>query len=234
MLDIFTKSLSKLFGTKSDRDLKEIQPIVNQILVEYAKLASLSNDQLRGKTTEFKKRIVDHSEKENLIRDLFIVGIETGARYSDFINIKPHYIVDNKLTLNPIKTSNNKKNRVEIPISSKFRSILNKRNGILPNYEGELTEFNKQISELAKKEGINSKVVIYKKIGGKLIENVFKKFELVSSHTCRRSFISLKFLSGMPAQALMTFSGHKTERSFLRYLKLENQVVFEKYKHYFN
>ncbi len=65
MLDIFTKSLSKLFGTKSDRDLKEIQPIVNQILVEYAKLASLSNDQLRGKTTEFKKRIVDHSEKEN-------------------------------------------------------------------------------------------------------------------------------------------------------------------------
>jgi preprotein translocase subunit SecA len=65
MLDIFTKSLSKLFGTKSDRDLKEIQPIVNQILVEYSKLASLSNDQLRGKTTEFKKRIVDHSSKEN-------------------------------------------------------------------------------------------------------------------------------------------------------------------------
>jgi len=65
MLDIFTKSISKFFGTKSDRDLKEIQPIVDKILVEYAKLGTLTNDQLRGKTIEFKKRIADHSAKEN-------------------------------------------------------------------------------------------------------------------------------------------------------------------------
>lgn len=174
------------------------------------------------------------NEKENLIRELFIIGIETSLRFSDFIRIKPHYIVGDKLTLNPNKTKNNKKNKVEIPISSKFRSILSKRNGIPPIYEGELTEFNKQIRELAKKAGINSQVVITRKIGGVLIETIYEKFELVSSHTCRRTFITLKFLSGMPAQALMVFSSHKTERSFLKYLKLENHVVFEKYKHYFN
>ena len=174
------------------------------------------------------------TEKENLIRELFIIGIETSLRFSDFIRIKPHYIVGDKLTLNPNKTKNNKKNKVEIPISSKFRSILSKRNGIPPIYEGELTEFNKQIRELAKKAGINSQVVITRKIGGVLIETIYEKFELVSSHTCRRTFITLKFLSGMPAQALMVFSSHKTERSFLKYLKLENHVVFEKYKHYFN
>ena len=65
MLDIFTKSISKFFGTKSDRDLKEIQPILDQTLLEYPKLAALSNDELRGKTTEFKKRIADRSSKEN-------------------------------------------------------------------------------------------------------------------------------------------------------------------------
>ncbi len=64
MLDFFTKSVSKLFGTKSDRDLKEIQPIVDKILVEFPKLASISNDALRGKTIEFKKRIKDFSAKE--------------------------------------------------------------------------------------------------------------------------------------------------------------------------
>ena len=64
MLDFFTKSISKFFGTKSDRDLKEIQPIVEQILAEYPKLASLSNDQLRGKTAEFKKRIAEFSAAE--------------------------------------------------------------------------------------------------------------------------------------------------------------------------
>lgn len=64
MLDFITKSVSKLFGTKSDRDLKEIQPIADQVLVEFPKLATLSNDQLRTKTAEFKKRIADHSAKE--------------------------------------------------------------------------------------------------------------------------------------------------------------------------
>ncbi len=65
MLDIFTRSLSKLFGTKSDRDLKEIQPIADKVIAEFPKLASLSHDQLRGKTLEFKKRIADRSSKEH-------------------------------------------------------------------------------------------------------------------------------------------------------------------------
>ena len=60
MLDFLTKSVSKFFGTKSDRDLKEIQPLVEQILVEYSKLTNLTNDQLRAKTLEFKKRISDN------------------------------------------------------------------------------------------------------------------------------------------------------------------------------
>lgn len=64
MLDFFTKNISKLFGTKSDRDLKEIQPFVDRVLEEYPKLANISNDQLRAKTQEFKKRIADFSSEE--------------------------------------------------------------------------------------------------------------------------------------------------------------------------
>lgn len=64
MLDFITKKISKIFGTKSDRDLKEIQPILDNILEEFPKLANISNDELRAKTTEFKKRISDFSTKE--------------------------------------------------------------------------------------------------------------------------------------------------------------------------
>lgn len=64
MLDFITKSVSKIFGTKSDRDLKEIQPIVEKILSVYPKFSSLSNDELRAKTAEFKKRIIDNSSVE--------------------------------------------------------------------------------------------------------------------------------------------------------------------------
>lgn len=49
--------LSKIFGSKSARDIKHIQPLVDKIKAEYEKLQSLSNDELRAKTSEFKQRI---------------------------------------------------------------------------------------------------------------------------------------------------------------------------------
>ncbi len=64
MLDFITKKISKIFGTKSDRDLKEIQPILNNILEEFPKLANISNDELRAKTLDFKQRIADFSSVE--------------------------------------------------------------------------------------------------------------------------------------------------------------------------
>ncbi|MBL7891839.1 MAG: preprotein translocase subunit SecA [Bacteroidia bacterium] len=71
MISSITKSISKLFGTKSDRDVKEIQPIVDEILEAHKAIEKLSNDELRGKTAEFKKRIADHiSKEENEIKQL--------------------------------------------------------------------------------------------------------------------------------------------------------------------
>ena len=57
MLDIITKGIAKLFGNKSDRDVKEVFPYVEKINTEYAKLAAISDDELRAKTSEIKERI---------------------------------------------------------------------------------------------------------------------------------------------------------------------------------
>ncbi|WP_345950575.1 MULTISPECIES: preprotein translocase subunit SecA [unclassified Mucilaginibacter] len=51
--------ISKLFGSKSERDVKSIQPLVEKIKGEFAKLDNLSNDELRAKTTDFKARIAE-------------------------------------------------------------------------------------------------------------------------------------------------------------------------------
>ncbi|MGB4399407.1 MAG: preprotein translocase subunit SecA [Daejeonella sp.] len=51
--------LNKLFGSKSDRDIKIIQPLVEKTKQEYAKLSGLSNDELRQKTLDFKARIAE-------------------------------------------------------------------------------------------------------------------------------------------------------------------------------
>lgn len=57
MLDIITKGITKIFGTKSERDLRELTPYVGKINGEYKTLQSISDDELREKTTEVKLRI---------------------------------------------------------------------------------------------------------------------------------------------------------------------------------
>ncbi|HAE14204.1 MAG TPA: preprotein translocase subunit SecA, partial [Bacteroidetes bacterium] len=58
---MFTKSLSKLFGgNKYEKDIRAIEPLVAQTNEHFARLSSLTNDQLRGKTNEFRQRIADH------------------------------------------------------------------------------------------------------------------------------------------------------------------------------
>jgi preprotein translocase subunit SecA len=71
MLDFLNKSISKVFGSKQDRDLKELNPYVAKINGEFDKLKSLSNDQLRSKTAEFKKRITEYlTEVDTQINNL--------------------------------------------------------------------------------------------------------------------------------------------------------------------
>ncbi|QNL21777.1 preprotein translocase subunit SecA [Hyphobacterium sp. CCMP332] len=54
MINLITKGLSKIFGTKSERDIKEILPLVEKINEEYSKLDKLSHDELRGETEKLR------------------------------------------------------------------------------------------------------------------------------------------------------------------------------------
>lgn len=71
MLEGFVEVLSKLFGSKHERDVKELQPVIDHILEIEKELLSVSHDELRMKTDEFKKRIRDRiAEKEQQKIDL--------------------------------------------------------------------------------------------------------------------------------------------------------------------
>ena len=60
MINSIVSNIQKLFGNKADKDVKALQPYVGMIHAEYEKLQSLSNDQLRAKTAEFKQRVNDY------------------------------------------------------------------------------------------------------------------------------------------------------------------------------
>ncbi|MDR0699173.1 MAG: preprotein translocase subunit SecA [Tannerella sp.] len=60
----FNDILTKLFGNKSQRDLKEITPYVNKIKAVYPSIKALSNDELRGKSAEIRKNVQDYVSEE--------------------------------------------------------------------------------------------------------------------------------------------------------------------------
>ena len=71
MLDFIAKGLAKIFGTKSDRDIKELLPRVGEINQIFAGLASLSDEQLREKTLSLRARINEHlKEIDDNIADI--------------------------------------------------------------------------------------------------------------------------------------------------------------------
>ena len=72
MLNLISKSLTKIMGgSKQDKDVKAATPLVEKINEIYPSLSALSNDQLRGKTAEFKSRIADYvSDIDKAIADL--------------------------------------------------------------------------------------------------------------------------------------------------------------------
>ncbi len=61
--DFFSRTLTKVFGSKNEREVKALWPYVEEINRIYESLSSLSDDELKGKTAEFRRR---HEEGEDL------------------------------------------------------------------------------------------------------------------------------------------------------------------------
>ncbi len=212
-MDIFPRFSLKHLVTKTEE--------VDNIYLTEKELESLVNLSLEN-------------EQDQIVRDLFIIGCETALRFSDYSRLSKEHIREDEIHIRPKKTEGAGNNKVVIPISSRLDKILKKYDYVPPRYaSGNITEFNKTIRRLAEQAKINSDIVITKKIAGKTSETIYKKFQLVSSHTCRRTFCTLKFLDQMPAQVIMKFSGHKTERAFMRYLKIDAEMAARQYKQFF-
>jgi len=158
-------------------------------------------------------------EKE-IIRDLFLIGAETGLRFSDYSRLSKNHLKENFIRISTIKTHD----MVVIPISARLKFVLGK-------YEDhsvfQITNqyFNRELKEILKLADFKEKIVIPSKKGTKTIEKTFEKWELVSSHTCRRSFCTNQFLKGVPSLLIRKISGHKTEKAFLEYIKVDEELA---------
>lgn len=199
-----------------------------------------------------KIRAVDLSGKSpgyDLARDIFMIGVWTAQRISDYNNIRkediqthtvrsivdkedpehpgntiPTVVTDEVLVVNI--TQKKTGNRVTIPCSPELRRILEKYNYSVPHLADQ--NVNENLKKIAEWAGLNESVRIDYVEGGIKKYEIRKKYELVHTHTARRTGATLMYLSGMDYYDIMKITGHSTLQNLKKYIKADQLEVIDK------
>lgn len=159
------------------------------------------------------------------VRDQFLLLAWTGCRYSDLGKLSRKYIVnedgDSYFSLEQQKTGA----KVVIPILPPIVPILEKYDYQPPKPISN-QRFNDYIKQVAQLANFDDEVVTTHTQQNKgefvpgRVETRRPKWQAVTAHTARRSFATNMYKRGFPTLAIMSITGHKTEKSFLTYIKV--------------
>jgi integrase len=162
----------------------------------------------------FKFNFSGNKKLEN-VRDLFVFGAWVGLRFSDFSNIKSENIIqiDGEYFIKMITQKT--KELVYIPCNPVVLEIFKKyecNQNMLPKTISN-QKFNDYIKDVCRAAGLTEKG----RLGN---NNALELWECISSHTARRSFATNYYLQGFPTLDLMKITGHKTEKAFMKYIRV--------------
>lgn len=162
------------------------------------------------------------SSMERKSRDLFILGVYTVARYSDYSRISDDVIHDGMIHFIHQKTST----PVCVPVAPRVREVLDRNGGKAPKISQQ--KFNENIKEVCRKAGITGPVEYVRSHGAGRIRETKKKYELVTSHTARRTGATLLRLAGASMREIMLIGGWSSEKTLERYLRITREENAEK------
>lgn len=151
-------------------------------------------------------------------RDVFIFASWVALRAKDLARINEYERVGDTFQILTSKT----KKKVVIPIHWMADRIYKKYNGVLPVYttsEG----LSYHLPELCKMAGMTQRRLSVITKGGVKIEEYHNKYDMISAHTARRNFATNMYLAGFPVRAIMKVTGHSTEKSFFKYIRIDNE-----------
>lgn len=188
-------------------------------------------------------------------RDIFMVGVWTAQRVSDYNNISKdqiethtkRWIEDVPDLEHPSQTKPEIRTReimfinirqqktgakVSIPVSSELRTILEKYDFQLPHLEDQV--INRYLKDICKCAGLTEDVEIVETTGGNPVRVRKPKYELVHTHTARRTGATLMYLSGMDVYDIIKITGHTSPVMLRKYIKADKLEVIEKITERYN
>ena len=156
------------------------------------------------------------NKKEEIVRDYFIIACLTGLRYSDFTRLEKSHFQDGNNVIR-IKTKKTGK-VVNIPVDKYILEIMEKHNWILPKCCC-VQAFNGILQWLCQRIGFTQEIRCERTIGLEVVTTIKQKWEMISSHTGRRSFATNMYRAGFDMLEIMRITGHTSFKTFLRYIR---------------
>lgn len=161
--------------------------------------------------------------KLDLHRDVFLCGCFTALRYSDYSRIKKEQIRESNGGKTLRVYAQKTEQEIHLPISRKLDFILKKYDYTLPKTFDQ--KLNQDIKEICKRAGIDELVEIPKTTADGTIYETFPKYQLVATHTARRTAATLMYYKGVRLTDIAKITGHSSEENLKRYLILDDEKV---------
>lgn len=152
------------------------------------------------------------------VRDVFCFGCFTGLRYSDILRVNKDNVRGGEINFLSEKTTE----ILNIPLNKFSETILKKHKYSLPIISNQKT--NEYLKKLGKYAEIDEPVLITKFRGAEEIQVTKPKYEFLSTHTARRTFVTLSLEKGMRPETVMNITGHKEYNTFKKYIKITSKV----------
>ena len=158
------------------------------------------------------------------VRDVFCFSCFTGLRYSDLKNLKKADIGENReyLTITTVKTAE----PLYIPLVKYAREILARYENTFSKYALPVISqqrYNNYLKELGKIMKFNDELVHVNYSGNQRIENTFQKWERLTSHVGRQTFITNAIFLGMPGEVVKDLTGQSSDEMLKNYFKILDQ-----------
>jgi integrase len=156
------------------------------------------------------------------IRDFFLFQVYTGQRFSDMQQLAPDQMNGNVWKFRSIKTG---KDMIDPLVGwcSKAKQIGEKYRFFFPKFTQQY--FNREITKICRLAGIIELVKLTRYQGSLLIQMKKPKFDWVSSHTARRTSVSLLLAKGVPPTVVMKLTGHSSIQTMMRYERTTNEAL---------
>lgn len=150
-------------------------------------------------------------------RDIFLMGCYTALRFSDLKRLSKKHFQDDVISIITQKT----KKEVIIPIKSEMRQLISKYQFQAPKISEQ--KVNEYIKSIAKITGISDPIEKREIIGGETKIKTAQKYEMITTHTARRTAATHMYLREMLPIDIMKITGHTTESSFIKYICLPKE-----------